>query len=125
MQQGASVGNERSARFRMTQKERILKMLKESPEGVECSVFAREFLFHKLASRCSELRSDGYDIIRIESHDGEVMKARYKLIGSHQNSVNSNRKADLSHEPMLFEGLSIVRGRPVEKDPFTEFGGAQ
>lgn len=95
-----------------SQKERILKMLKESPEGVECYVFDREYLFHKLASRVSELKKQGYDIIRIESHDGEVMKARYKLIGSPQDTHKRFDKADSSHEwwpeiePMATGGIN-------------------
>lgn len=67
----------------MTQKEFILQMLKDSQEGVTCAEFERSRFgsFHKLASRISDLRQEGYDIIRIESHDNEVMKARYKLVG--------------------------------------------
>lgn len=62
-----------------SQKERILNLLKEHPEGVSCRRFQDEFLFHKLASRCSELRVEGYDIQYVPDPNGEVMKAKYVL----------------------------------------------
>lgn len=64
-----------------SQKQRILEILKLSyPNAVICRVFDREYLFHKLASRCSDLRKEGYKIEYIPSDTDSVMDASYRLI---------------------------------------------
>lgn len=65
----------------MSQKETILEMLKSSPNGiVSCRELASAYLFHKAASRCSELRRLGYNIQYVKSITDSPMDAYYILL---------------------------------------------
>lgn len=65
----------------MSQKSEILYMLQNSlNHEVSCREFAYRGLFHKLASRCSDLREEGNDIQYVSSKTEDVLDAKYKLI---------------------------------------------
>ena len=65
----------------MSQRQEILELLKNSlNHEVSCKELAMRGLFHKAASRCSELRDQGYDIRYIPSKTDSVLDAKYKLI---------------------------------------------
>lgn len=62
----------------MTQKETILQMLREAPNRtVSCSEFAKVYAYHKLSSRCSDLKKLGHDIVFIKSDS--IMSSKYWL----------------------------------------------
>lgn len=63
----------------MSQQSKILELLRAS-KTVSCRAFNAEFLFHKLASRCSDLRKEGYDIRYNPSQTNSPMDASYTLI---------------------------------------------
>lgn len=88
----------------MSAKDLILERLKNHPEGVSCRQFEEMKFgtYHKLASRISDLRKEGYQIVRRESHTESTMDAVYVLIDSPQDASNSNGKAISSQEPCLF-----------------------
>lgn len=65
----------------MSQRLDILYLLKNSLNyEVSCKKLSEHYLFHKAASRISELRAEGHDIRYIPSKTGEVMEAKYKLV---------------------------------------------
>ena len=54
-------------------------MLRNAPNRtVDCKTFASEYLFHKLSSRCSDLRKEMYDIKYIKGDT--VMNGKYVLV---------------------------------------------
>jgi hypothetical protein len=54
-------------------------MLRAAPDKtVTCKEFALEYLYHKVASRCSDLRGEGYDIRYIKGDT--VMEGKYILV---------------------------------------------
>ena len=63
----------------MTQHSQILEILKQSPNReASCRVFADAYLYHKLATRVSELNAKGYDI-RFEKGE-TTMEGKYRLV---------------------------------------------
>jgi len=64
----------------LTQKDEILSMLEFGRQGVACQEFADRFLYHKLSSRISDLKNDGYNIKFIKGDS--AMSGRYLLIAS-------------------------------------------
>lgn len=62
-----------------SQKERIIEMLEQAPNNeITCAELAREFLYHKAASRIGEIERERGG--RIEFIRGEtVMDGRYRL----------------------------------------------
>ena len=60
----------------------ILEMLKSAPnQTISCRQLSYTFLFHKAASRISELRKEGYDIEYIPGQTDSVLDAHYRLKG--------------------------------------------
>ena len=63
-----------------SQKNIILELLKSAPDHtVSCRTLSYSFLFHKAASRISELRKEGFDIEYIPSETGSALDAHYRL----------------------------------------------
>lgn len=76
----------------MTQKESILEMLKSSPNGiVSCKELAAVYLFHKAASRISELRKLGHNIQFVKSITDSPMDAYYILLPEYKEESNGQR----------------------------------
>ena len=65
--------------LRQTQKDKILAMLRtSSTREVNCLSLAKAYLYHKAATRISELKKLGYDIRYIP---GDVpMDGKYRLV---------------------------------------------
>ena len=111
----------------MSQKSKILSLLKASPEGVSCRVFEAEgHLYHKLSSRISDLAKEGYTIIRQESHTESPMDARYKLIDSPQDnqisSVKGSNSLKLPQEAMELPFAVESKPSPIKSDISLEVG---
>lgn len=69
----------------MSQKDTILSMFKSSLTGiVSCRELAGAYLFHKAASRISELRKLGYNIQYVQSVTDSPMDAYYILMSEPQ-----------------------------------------
>lgn len=63
----------------MTQKEQIIKMLRNATmRTVTCKEFADQFLYHKLASRISELNKDGFEIVFVAGDN--TMEGKYTML---------------------------------------------
>lgn len=64
----------------MSQKTQILYLPKEAPNHtISCRKLAHLYLFHKAASRISDLKKEGYDIEYIPSKTDSPLDAFYKL----------------------------------------------
>jgi len=64
---------------KISQRDAILAMLKASPSRrVTCRTLADAFLFHKAASRISELRAQGHTIRYVPGPS--VMESYYELV---------------------------------------------
>lgn len=85
----------------MSQKERILELLKANPDGVTCGEFAKQGLYHSLAKRVFELRGLGYNIQFTQHTDGIRMWdfAKYRLLGTSGNGIE--RSAEV---PLIWNG---------------------
>jgi hypothetical protein len=62
----------------ISQKRKILLLLRHSPEReITCLILAKNHLYHKAASRISELRRNGYDIRFNRAK--RPLQSRYKM----------------------------------------------
>ena len=62
----------------MTDRKRILELMRYHPDGVTFAALAREFLYHRAAARIHELRKQGFEIKTIRG--SKTMESRYQLI---------------------------------------------
>lgn len=66
---------------RFSQCDQILALFRRSRDGVvSCRQFEKDRLYHKLSTRCSDLRKKGYDIKLIPSHTADPLDAAYQLV---------------------------------------------
>jgi biotin operon repressor len=62
----------------MNHRQKILHLLRQAPDReISCELLAEHYLYHKAASRISELRAQGYDIQFIPG--STPMNGRYKM----------------------------------------------
>ena len=91
----------------MSQKSRILSLLKAHPEGVSCGELSRQGLYHSAAKRIFEARREGFDIEFIDApawNEAKYVLTGHSLLsesGSHGIKVSPPEEGSIPSDPKL------------------------
>lgn len=72
----------------MSQKERLLNLLKESPNGVTCGHLATQGLYHSAAKRVFDLKGNGHSIDFIQGETWDQSKYVLRQFVGKQGMLN-------------------------------------